>query len=271
MQQLLIAGFGDIAGRALPALEGRFYVMRLSRQYGVDLDRPIAACTADAVLHCAPPPALGEGDGRTANLLAALQAARRIVYISTSGVYGDCGGALVHESRPVRPETARARRRVNAEEQLHRWCAERQVALVVLRAPGIYAADRLPIERLRAGMPVLRAEDDVYRNHIHADDLAAAAVRALELDAPPGIYNVADDSDLRMGDWLDLVAAHAGLPKPARLPRNRIAERVSPEVLSFMNESRRLDNRRMKTVLGVKLRYPTVHQGLAHEHATRIH
>ena len=110
----------------------------------------------------------------------------------------------------------------------------------------------------------------MYTNHIHADDLAAAAVRALEPGAVPGIYNVSDDSELRMGDWMDLVAAHAGLPKPPRMPRSRIAERVPPEVLSFMNESRRLDNRRMKAVLGVKLRYPTVHEGLAHEHAIGI-
>lgn len=270
MEQLLIAGFGDVARRALPTLERRFHVMRLSRQYGVDLDRAVAPRVADAVLHCAPPPASGERDPRTANLLAALRDVRRIVYISTSGVYGDCGGALVDEARAVNPQTARARRRVDAEEQLNRWCAEHDAVLVVLRAPGIYAADRLPIERLRAGTPVLRAEDDVYTNHIHADDLAAAAVRALEPDAAPGIYNVTDDSELRMGDWMDLVAGYAGLPKPPRVPRSRIAEHVSPEVLSFMNESRRLDNRRIKTVLGVKLRYPTVHEGLAHEHAIGI-
>ncbi len=270
MEQLLVAGFGDIARRALPALVRRFQVTRLSRQYGTDLDRPLAPRAADALLHCAPPPAGGDSDSRTANLLSALQGVKRIVYISTSGVYGDCGGERVDETRAVNPQTPRARRRVSAEQQLQRWSAERGVALVILRAPGIYAADRLPVERLRAGMPVLRAEDDGYTNHIHADDLAAAAVRALELDAPPGIYNVADDSDLRMGDWMDLVAGHAGLPKPPRVPRSRIAELVSPEVLSFMNESRRLDNRRMKTVLGVKLRYPTVHEGLGHEHAIGI-
>ena len=270
MQHLLIAGFGDIARRALPALATRFHVTRVSRQCGADLDRAIAPQKADALLHCVPPPGSGHVDPRTANLLAALQGVKRIVYISTSGVYGDCGGALVDETRPVNPQTPRARRRVDAERQLQRWSAEQGVALVILRAPGIYAADRLPVERVRAGAPVLRAEDDVYTNHIHAGDLAAAAVRALELDAPPGVYNVADDSDLLMGDWMDLVAGHAGLPKPPRFPRSRIAREVSPEVLSFMNESRRLDNRRMKTVLGVKLRYPTVHEGLAHEHAIGI-
>lgn len=270
MNELLIAGYGDIARRALPALEGRLRVTRLSRRYGVDLDRPLERRNADALLHFAPPPATGDGDPRTAHLLAAVQGVRRVVYISTSGVYGNCDGALVDEGRATSPQTSRARRRADAESQLQRWCAERDVALVVLRAPGIYAADRLPVERLRAGMPVLRAEDDVYTNHIHADDLAAAAVRALEPDAPAGIYNVADDSELRMGDWMDLVAEHAGLAKPPRVPRSRIGEHVSPEMLSFMNESRRLDNRRMKALLGVKLRYPTVREGLAHEHAIGI-
>lgn len=270
MKELLIAGFGDIARRALPRLASRFQVSRLSRELGVDLDQPIAARSAHAVLHCVPPPAAADTDIRTANLLAALQGVRRIVYISTSGVYGDCGGALVDESRAVNPQTARARRRVDAERQLASWCRQHGAELVVLRAPGIYAADRLPIERLRAGMPALSAEDDVYTNHIHADDLAAAAVSALEPDAAPGIYNVADDSDLRMGDWLDLVAEHAGLSKPPRMARSRIVQHVSPEVMSFMNESRRLDNRRMKAVLGLKLRYRTVHEGLAHEHAIGI-
>lgn len=270
MKELLIAGFGDIARRASPSLERRYRITRLSREYGIDLDRPLEPRTADALLHCAPPPATGEHDPRTVNVLAALTNVSRVVYISTSGVYGDCAGALVNEDRPVNPQTARARRRVDAERQLRDWCAARGVALVILRAPGIYAADRLPVDRLRAGTPVLRAEDDVYTNHIHADDLSAVAVRALEPDAAPGVYNVADDSDMRMGDWMDLVAEHAGLPKPPRMPRSRIAEQVPAEVLSFMNESRRLDNRRMKTVLGVKLRYPTVQEGLAHEHAIGV-
>lgn len=266
-----MVGFGDIAHRALPSLAGRYEVTRASRRHGVDLDRAFEPRPADAVLHCAPPPAAGETDSRTANLLAGLQGARRIVYISTSGVYGDCSGARVDEMRPVNPQTPRARRRVDAERQLERWCSAHGAALVILRAPGIYAADRLPIERLRAGMPVLRAEDDVYTNHIHADDLAAAAVRALEPDAPAGVYNVADDSELRMGDWMDLVAAHVGVPKPPRMPGSLIAEHLPPEVLSFMKESRRLDNRRMKSVLRLALRYPTVHEGLAHEHAVGIH
>lgn len=270
MQRLLIVGFGDIARRAAPALAQRFVLTRLSREHGMDLDQPqtLRLDDVDAVLHCAPPPPSGERDTRTANLLSALQRSpARIVYISTSGVYGDCQGQKVDETRPVNPQTPRARRRVDAETQLQQYSS----SVVILRAPGIYAADRLPLERLRAGLPVLRAEDDVYTNHIHADDLAAVAVRALDDDAPAGIYNVADDSDIRMGDWMDLVARHAGLPLPPRRRREQISREVPEALLSFMSESRRLDNRRMKQVLGARLRYRTVHEGLANEqHAIGI-
>jgi nucleoside-diphosphate-sugar epimerase len=177
-------------------------------------------------------------------------------------VYGDCGGARVEESRPPNPQTDRARRRVDAERQLAVWCTERGAALAVLRVPGIYAADRLPLARLRAGIPVLRPEDDVYTNHIHAEDLAAILVRALEDDAPAGLYNASDDSEIRMGDWMDLVAERAGLPRPPRVSRLEAEARIPHEQLAFMRESRRLSNRRLKEALGVRLRYPTVREGL---------
>jgi len=269
MKTLLIAGYGDIARRATPRLQARYAVQALSRRHGFDLDRPetlAGLAAADAVLHCAPPPPNGTADTRTRNLLAALAKGRilpaRVVYVSTSGVYGDCGGARVDESRAVRPQTDRARRRVDAERQLAQWCGERAVALVILRAPGIYAADRLPLERLRVGTPVLRTEDDVYTNHIHAEDLAAIAVRALEDDAPGGTYNASDDSEIRMGDWLDLVAERAGLPRPPRIARSEAPGRIAPALLSFMGESRRLANVRMKDGLGVRLRYRTVFEGV---------
>ncbi len=277
MQRLLIVGYGDIARRATPLLAPRYAITGLSRHAGFDLDHraTLALSAADALLHCAPPPLQGERDSRTANLLAALDEQqvmpKRVVYLSTSGVYGDCAGQRVDETRPLNAQTPRARRRADAERQLERWCAARGVALVMLRAPGIYAADRLPLERLRSRVPVLRREDDVYTSHIQADDLAAAVSRALEPDAPAGVYNVADDTELLMGDWLDLVADHAGLPRPPRVPRARIAALVAPELLSFMQGSRRLNNARLKQVLGVRLRYPTVYEGLRHEHAIGIH
>jgi nucleoside-diphosphate-sugar epimerase len=269
MQKLLVAGYGDIARRVARRLPPSVEPRALSRASGFDLDRPRTlggiSGWADAVLHCAPPPAEGDCDARTANLLAALEARilpARIVYVSTSGVYGDCGGALVDESRPPNPQSARARRRADAEAQLARWCGTRGVALVVLRAPGIYAADRLPLERLRAGAPALRAEDDVYTNHIHAEDLAAICLRALAAEAPAGLYNAADDSRLKMGDWLDLVADRTGLPRPPRVARPEAAARIPPALLSFMSESRLLSNAKLKRSLGIELAYPTVFDGV---------
>jgi nucleoside-diphosphate-sugar epimerase len=246
-------------------------------RFGYDLDRAESLAQlphADVLLHCAPPPGEGQVDLRTANLLSALEKRRilpaRLVYVSTSGVYGDCAGARIDESWPLAPATDRARRRADAEQRLTRWTSARGIALVVLRAPGIYAAERLPLARVRAGMPVLRPQDDVYTNHIHADDLAMIACRALEDSAPPGAYNASDDTVMRMGDWLDLIADMHRLPRAPRISRTEAQTRLPANLLSFMSESRQLDNRRLKQLLGVRLRYPTVHHGLRHEHAARI-
>jgi nucleoside-diphosphate-sugar epimerase len=278
MERLLIVGAGDVARRALPALVARYDALALVRAPGPagvrlatgDLDRPETlaplAGAADLVLHLAPPDESRDGDARTRNLIAALSGARmvprRFVYISTSGVYGDCAGARVDESRPVNPQSARAARRVDAERAVTAWGESAGIETVVLRVPGIYAADRLPLERLRRGTPVLRAEDDVYTNHVHADDLAAICARALERDAPPGIYNASDDSELKMGDWFDLVADRFGLARPPRVSRAEAERAVPPMLLSFMSESRRLVNRRLKDALGIRLRYPTVFEGV---------
>jgi nucleoside-diphosphate-sugar epimerase len=266
VERLIIAGFGDIARRAEPLLSCRYAILKVSRQAGFDLDRPdtLRFEQASALLHLAPPPPSGDTDTRTTNLLAALEKARilpaRVVYVSTSGVYGDCRGARVDESRPVAPATARARRRADAERQLQAWCDMNNIPLLVLRAPGIYAADRLPLDRLRRRVPTFGPTEDIYTNHIHAGDLAAIAARALEADAPAGTYNASDDTEMKLGDWLDLVADFASLPRVRR------EKPINP----FATESRRLDNRRMKEALGIRLRYPTVYDGLKHEHATGI-
>ena len=282
MDRLLIVGAGDVARRALPALRARYATSALVRgdhaprassglrTLAGDLDRAESlaglADSADFVLHLAPPSETGLRDAHTRNLVAALSGARmlprRVVYIGTSGVYGDCGGARVDESQPINPQTDRARRRVDAEEVLRDWTRSRRVDLVILRAPGIYAADRLPLDRLRSGTPVLRAEDDAYTNHIHADDLAAICVRALEPDAPAGVYNAADDTEMKMGDWFDLVADRFGLPRPPRVGRAEAEALIPPALLSFMRESRRLVNRRMKEAFGIRLQYPTVFEGV---------
>jgi nucleoside-diphosphate-sugar epimerase len=168
----------------------------------------------------------------------------------------------VDERRELAPGTQRAHRRVDAERSIERWADEHGVRRVILRVPGIYAADRLPLERLRKGIPVLQSADDVYTAHIHADDLAQIVVRALLHPDAEGAYNTADDSTLLAGDWLDLVADRARLPRPPRVSRSEAHARIPAAHRSFLSESRRLRNERMKRGLGVVLRYPTVYEGL---------
>lgn len=285
VQRLLIVGSGDVARRAAPWLLRHFRVLALVRdpaqgeawrRMGAvpvlgDLDKPESlkrlAGLADRVLHLAPPPGGGDRDARTRHLLAALSRGRslpcRLVYISTTGVYGDCGGALIDETRPRRAASDRARRRVDAEDCLRRWGAGLGVAVSILRAPGIYGTGRLPLERLQAGLPALVPEADVYTNHIHADDLARACCLALFRGGAGRSFNVVDDSDLKMGDYFDRVADAAGLPRPPRVERAELARRLSPLQLSFMAESRRIGNGRMRRELRLKLSYPSVDQGLA--------
>lgn len=280
MQRLLIIGCGDIARRALPWLVKHYRVYaavrsdarnRELRAMGVtplraDLDKPRTlrrlAGIGNLILHFAPPQETGLKDRRTQALLAALSTGkilpRRLVYISTSGVYGDCSGAWVSEERPVHPQTGRARRRGDAEARLRRFGRSRRVAVPILRAPGIYAGDRLPLARLERGLPLLQENDDIYTNHIHADDLAAIAQSALTHGRAGRIYNASDDSVLRMGDYFDLLADRFGLPRATRLPRKEVEQRLSPAMLSFMGESRRLTNRRIKRELGVRLKYPDI-------------
>jgi len=224
---------------------------------------------ATRVLHLAPPPGEGRDDPRTRNLLRVLQlrgAPRALVYGSTSGVYGDCQGELVRETRALAATTPRAQRRVDAEAAV-RLLGRRagRVRSSILRIPGIYAPDReggTPETRLRKGTPVLDAADDVYTNHIHAKDLARACIQALWRGRPQRIYNVNDDTDMRMGDYFDLAADLYGLPRPPRVPRSAAQGQLSLMLLSFMSESRRLDNTRMKTELRLRLHYPTVETGL---------
>ncbi len=279
--RLLVVGCGDVGLRLLPLLRNRFRVFAVTsrpdripelRAAGAipvvaNLDQPDSLHRlkglADTVVHLAPPPSDGERDRRTRNLAAILPRHGTVVYVSTTGVYGDCGGALFDETRPVAPKNARAVRRVDAEQVLRRWARQSGARLAILRVPGIYAADRLPVERLRQGTPALLPDDDPYTNHIHADDLAKIVALAVFRAAPQRVYHTVDDSDLKMGDYFDAVADAFGLPHPPRLPRAQLVERVSPMLLSFMSESRRLHNGRMKGELGVRLRYPTVADLLA--------
>jgi nucleoside-diphosphate-sugar epimerase len=288
--RVLVVGCGDIGLRTAQSLRGRVRLFALTSSPARvpllrdrfltplqgDLDRPATlarlAGIATHVVHLAPPP--GEAaaqwwrDTRTAALLRALllrTAPQALVYGSTSGVYGDCGGERITEARAVAPRTPRAQRRVDAEAAVRHFARVAGTRATILRIPGIYAPDReggTPRERLLRGTPVLQAHEDVYTNHIHADDLARAVVAALWRGRPQRVVHASDDSDLKMGDYFDLAADLYGLPRPPRVARSTAQDSLPLVLLSFMGESRRLDNTRLKRELRVRLRYPTVHTGL---------
>ena len=281
-ERVLIVGCGDVGLRVAQILRARVRLLALTssmartselRARGItplqgNLDVPDElrrlAGLATRVLYLAPPSGASEGDPRTLALVRALR--RRglpssLIYGSTSGVYGDCQGEVVAETRSTHAQTPRAARRVDAENSIRFLGRATPVRAGILRIPGIYASDReggTPRARLEKGMPVLQASDDVYTNHIHADDLARACVAALWRGQAQRIYNVNDDSELKMGDYFDLAADRYGLPRPPRIPRSTAKNQMPLMLLSFMNESRRMDNSRMKRELRLKLRYPTI-------------
>jgi len=285
MKRLLIIGCGDVGLRAALLLRKRYRIHALThsperldglRRHGLmpmygDLDRPGTLNglpgLAHDVIHLAPPPPRGLADTRTAHLIAALARGgslpQHFVYISTSGVYGDCGGAMVDETSPLRPRTDRAHRRADAERRLRDWGARSGVRVSILRVPGIYAADRLPVARIERGTPALLPQDDSYVNHVHADDLARMIVAALHRGQANRSYNASDDAPQKMGDYFDLVADRFRLPRPPRVTRAEARSKIPENLYSFMSESRRLANVRIKQELGVRLRYPTVREGIA--------
>ena len=298
-ERVLIVGCGDVGQRAAKQLVGRTKVMALTsspdkladfRAQGItpvlgNLDFPETlqrlSGWATRVLHLAPPPSdrVGEWstDPRTLNLTRALKKRmlpQSLVYGSTSGVYGDCQGQWVSESQPVKPHTPRAMRRVDAEKVV-RYLGRSGVRTSILRIPGIYAPDRVngtPRERLLKGTPVLVEQDDVYTNHIHSDDLARACVAALWRGKSQRVFHVSDDTHLKMGDYFDAAADLMGLKRPPRVPRSQAQESLPLMLLSFMSESRRLRNDRLKKELRVTLKYPSIQEGLksmAASHANR--
>lgn len=285
-QRILIVGCGDVGLRVAQALPGRVRLLALTssvervaplRALGItpllgNLDAPATlrrlAGLAHRVLHLAPPPGEGRADTRTRALTRALRRRslpQALVYGSTSGVYGDCQGEVVNETRATHADSARAGRRVDAEKTVRFYGRSTSVHSSILRIPGIYAPDRpggTPRPRLEKGTPVLQASEDVYTNHIHADDLARACLAALWRGRPQRIYNVNDDTSLKMGDYFDLAAELYGLPRPPRISRAVANVQLPLLQLSFMRESRRMDNSRLKQELHLSLRYPTVDMGL---------
>lgn len=284
MKPVLIIGCGDIGERMamnLPsdtvagvvrtaASAARLQAIGIDVRE-LDLDGELRADDLPAsgrqVYYLAPPPARGRSDTRVAAICALWRGDElpaRVVYISTSAVYGDCDGAWIDETAPLRPGTERGHRRLDAERRWQAWSRETGVAVVILRVPGIYACDRLPIERLRAGMPVLAEEDSPYTNRIHADDLARICIAAMQRGKPGAAYNVSDGHPTTMTDYFNRIADRLELPRPPVVDRAGAERALSPSMLSFLGESKRLDTRLMREQLGVELRYPDLAAGLAH-------
>ena len=276
---ILIIGCGDIGLRvaqqlsrshrvfALTSSQNRFQELREVGAIPIlgDLDKPETiwrlSGLAQTVIHLAPPQNQGNRDCRTRNLVRILaqgsNIVRRFIYISTTGVYGDHRGGKVSEATPVSPESERAQRRVDAERVLRLWAPAHGVALTILRVPGIYAADRLPLERLQSQIPALLPEQDAYSNHIHSDDLARLVCAAVYHGKPQRVINTCDGGETKMGDYFDEVADAYGLDRPVRVPAAELQKIVSPMLWSFMRESRRVTNTRLHE-LKTPLRYPSV-------------
>ena len=278
---MLIAGCGDIGlrvarrlrsmGREVTAIVRSGQSAAALQAQGidaltVDFDAPVAGAdfpAADLVFHFAPPPGSGEADPRLRHLLGALsRAPRRLVYLSTSGVYGDCAGRWIDEDEPLKPLSARAVRRLDAERAVRDYAQHTGSDTVILRVPGIYGPGRLPRERLQQGLPVIREAESPYTNRIHADDLAEAALHAAAFGATGTAYNISDGNPTTMCDYFTRCAALLGLPPPPQVSLEDARRVFTPAMWSFMEESKRLLNARMREQLRFTPRYPDLAAGL---------
>ncbi len=277
--RILIIGCGDIGLRVAQQLCRNYRVFALTSQQsrfpelrglGItpilgNLDKPESlwrlSGLAQTVIHLAPPQNIGHRDSRTRNLTRILAqgpvSVSRLIYVSTTGVYGDHKGGRVSEVTTVNPQSERAKRRVDAERVLRLWGPSNGVAVTILRVPGIYATNRLPVDRLQARTPALLPDEDAYSNHIQSDDLARLVCAAMYHGKPQRIVNACDGGETKMGDYFDEVADAFGLERPTRMPAAELQKIVSPMLWSFMRESRRVTNTRLPE-LKTPLRYPSV-------------
>ncbi len=283
-EQILIVGCGDIGRRVarIARKEGASVTGVVRSEQGrqalekegitpvvADLNDPeeLKALPAEGkiLFYFAPPPGGGITDPKVRNLCAAIPPGRepaKIIYISTSGVYGDCGGALVNEETPANPQTTRGRRRLDAEQTLLAWGEERGVPVVILRVTGIYGPGRIPLARIESGDPLLDEAQAPLSNRIHSEDLALVCLAAARKGEAGEIFNVSDGRPSSMTDYFNAVADAAGLPRPRQVSMEEAKKVMSPMMLSYLTESRRLDNTRMLTRLGVKLLHPDLAEGI---------
>ena len=283
--RIFIIGYGDIGSRVARLYKEKNYIVaglaRSPESCQMMQDDDVEPVTADLdnkdslsglslagalVFYFAPPPPTGVTDPRMANFLASLDSnniPRKIVYISISGVYGDQAGRRVTEKTPPNPGTDRAFRRLNAEDQLREVRNRLRVQVVILRVGGIYGPGRLPEQRIRNAIPVLHQELAPKTNRIHADDLARICVAAGKYGRDGEIYNVSDGCDSNMTEYFFQVASHLGLDRPPTVGWEVANRILSKGMLSYLRESRRMDNKKMLTDLHITLKYPTLDSGLS--------
>jgi len=283
-KNLYIIGCGDIGSRvARLALAEGTGVSALSRQMtkcaGLretaatilqgDLDDrealPHLELDGSAVLYSAPPPGGGIVDTRVRNFLSAIRSGSepdKLVYISTTSVYGDCGDELVTEERPANPSNHTGKRRLDAEESFRKWGREKGVAVVILRVAGIYGPGRIPMDRIEGRHPLLCEAEAGYTNRIHADDLANICLAAINRGEDGDIFNVCDGETSKMTDYFNAITDLLGLERLPQVPLADARRAMTPLMFGYMTESRRIDNSSMLAKLGVKLKYPTMAEGL---------
>ncbi len=284
LQDTLIIGCGDIGVRVARFLQrdgGHVFGLARSDESAVrlrdcglapvmgNLDDPATLAglptAGKLVFYLAPPPGGGPFDSRMRNFCQTIGPAQlpiRVVYMSTSGVYGDCGGNLVTEATPVHPQTSRAQRRVDAETALQEWGRQQGVPIVILRVTGIYGPGRLPLARIRQGHPVLREEESPPTNRIHADDLAVVCVKSALKAAAGEIFNVSDGQPGTMTQYFNAICDLLQLPRLPQVSMTEAKQVMNPMMLSYLTEARRMDNRKMLEELGITLQYPDLETGL---------
>jgi len=279
VKEILIVGYGAIGRRvAALVLEEGIAVFALSRREpefsgithrSANLDDPGSLqglpTRNSCVIYLAPPPGGGVEETRMRNFLGSIAAGEepeKVVYISTSGVYGESLGEVVTEDTPPNPQTSRGKRRLHGERLVTAWGNERGVTVVILRVTAIYAPDRLPVSQLKMGQPVLREEEALPSNRIHADDLARICLAAAEKGEHGDIFNVSDGAVGTMTQYFNAAADYLGLPRPAQVSLDEARRVMTPLMISYVSESRIVDNRRMLQKLGVRLQYPNLEAGL---------
>lgn len=201
------------------------------------------------IVYFLPPQPKGKNDLRMQAFISILEnlhnSPKKILLISTTGVYGNCDGEWIDESREVNPQADRAHRRLSAEKQLLTYCDKNKISCIIFRVPGIYSKEKLPIKRITSGEPIVSAEDSGYTNRIHADDLSAFCAEALVEDIGSGIYNCCDGHPSTMNEYFVKVADVMSIPRPAEITLLQAQDELSAGMLSYLAESKRISNKKL--------------------------